>query len=224
MTDITVCYAVTHDAQWQRRAAASAYSVARANPGVRVRIAEVDGGEHPWGVRASVMPGEECATEWVLTLDADTWANSNLNGLFVCDADIYLRVGSAWTGGKIDRQKWYAILDRFRLPHLPVYNCGLILCRPRVSSVLRDELSGWSAAIRVCGLPDPLMRFRGKPEWWMRDQFALAALVANDGWQVGELTSREHSFHWKDEPPGIVHHLGSDADPFGDEAWPSLKA
>ena len=226
--DITVCYAVTHDGGWPRRAAASAYSAVRSNPGIRVRIAEVDGGDYPWGIWPAVLPGPDCGTPWVLMLDADTWVSGNLRRLFGAafmsqDPDIYLRHSSAWTGGKIDAEKWQAILDHFKLPHVPVYSNGCILCRAQVSGVLRDELPVWTDAIRGCGLPDPLTRFKGKPEWWMRDQFALAAIVAKYRWDVCELTARQWSWNWKEEPPGIVHHIGSDVDPFEENAWPRYR-
>jgi len=221
--DITVCYAVTHDAEWARRAAASAYSAARANPGIHIRIAEVDGGDYPEGIWPEVLPGPECGTPWVLMLDADTWVNGRLEDIFKAGfGGLYLRVSSAWTGGKIDHQKWHRILEFFGLPLVPVWSNGLILCRWPHSKALRDELAFWQERIPRCGLPDPLMRFKDKPEWWMRDQFALAAIISNHYWPVCELSARQWSWDWKDEPPGIVHHVGK-TDPFGDELWPRFK-
>ena len=164
--EITVCYAVTHGGGWPRRAAASAYSVARHNPGTRIRIAEVDGGDYPEGIWPAVLPGAEVAPSWVLMLDADTWCNGRLADLRrVGQGDVYLRPSSAWTGGKIDRGSWYDVLAHFDLPLGPVYSNGCILCPWHVSEVLRDELPVWQRRIPACGLPDPLMRFRGKPQW-----------------------------------------------------------
>lgn len=227
--DITVCYAVTPDQPYPRCAAASAYSAARATPGVRIRIAEVPETDYPWGVMTHVLPGADCPSEWVIMLNADTWVNGDLRGLIDESADIRVRVSRAWRGDRLDRARWRALLDLYDLSDLsgsgtpPVYSNGLIVCRAAVSAELSAGLPWEMDRVVHSGLPDPLDRdliSKDVPEWWMRDQYALSILIAKHGWRVSLLRPREWSFNFAHESGGIVHHLGTDVDPFGEKQWP----
>ena len=221
--DITVCYAVTPDQPYPRCAAASAYSAARATPGVRVRIAEVPEEDYPWGVMTHVLPGADCPTEWVIMLNADTWVNGDLRELIDESADIRVRPSRAWGSARLDQGKWYDILDGWGLPHVPVYSNNCIVCRRAVSDHLRSALGWWMDNISPAGLPDPLNRdliSKPVPEWWMRDQYALSAIIADRRWRVSRLGKRQLSWNFAGESGGIVHHLGTDVDPFGEKQWP----
>ncbi len=225
--DITVCYAVTPDLPYPRCAAASIYSAVRATEGVRLRLVEVDGGDYPWGVMPQVLRAD-FPTDWVIVLNADTWVNDDLRKLIPDgEYDLRLRVSRAWGSDRIGKRKWYDILHHFDLPFGPVYSNNLIVCRASVARQLQRVLPLWTRAIVECGLPDPLNRKlikKSVPEWWMRDQFALSAYLASWPWRVNLLSRRELSWNFAREKGGIVHHLGTDVDPFGEKQWPTYAA
>ena len=221
--DITVCYAVTPDLPYPRCAAASMYSAARATPGVRVRLVEVDGGDYPWGVHVKVLP-VDCPSDWVMVLNADIWVNGDLCQLVHEPYVIRLRISRAWKSDRLDTDNWFAILAHFGLPPIPVYSNNFFVCEQHVAGILHHGLDLWMKAIVHCGLPDPLNRDLIKkdvPEWWMRDQFALSLIVALENWDVDALTPQELSWNFARESGGIVHHIGTDVDPFGVKEWPT---
>jgi len=227
---ITLFYAVTPDRPYPRYAAQSIYSAVRANPGIRVRLVEVDGGDYPEAVHIQGLPvNTEDATEWAVILDADCWVNGNLEELLTGAKDINLRIAHAWTTGQINHREWWDICDSYGLPHVPVYSNGLILCRWHIAARLRAALPGWIHGMDVIsrygGLPDPL-HISKRPEWWMRDQYALSLLCAlwGGGGSVGELTAEHISWNYARESGGIVHHVGKKFDPFTEKQWPRYMA
>jgi len=225
--DITVCYAVTPDLPYPRCAAASAYSAARATPGVRIRIAEVPENDYPWGVMTHVLPGGDCPTEWVIMLNADTWVNGDLRELIDENVDIRVRVSRAWGSDRLNKKRWYNILDSFGVCRGPIYSNNCFVCRRAVSDHLHSALDWWMGAITHIGLPDPLNRAlisKPVPEWWMSDQYALSAIIASRQWRATPLCRDELSWNFAGESGGIVHHLGTDVDPFGEKEWPRYSA
>lgn len=215
--ELTVCYAVTPDGRYRRMAAASAYTVARHNPDVRVRIVEVEAADYAYGIKPAALPREPAApAPWVLFLDADTEATGPLAPLMAGAAEFNARVGSAWSDGWVRARQWAALCGHFGLPARPGFNAGAFLCRGRVAAALAEAWPRWMRAIREAGLEDPQRQPR-KPAWWMLDQYALTLAVVEAGLGVASWTRREHSFGWKGEGPGLIHHYGAKRwrSPFG---------
>lgn len=205
-TALTVCYAVTPDAKYRRMAAASIYTLVRHNPDVRVYVAEVEAADYPYGIKPAAL--RDVSTPWVLFLDADTIVRGPLAPLMAYNVDFCARVGTAWTHGWLDRAKWEAICEHFALSPTPVLNAGAFLCRCHVAEVLADCWTHWMEAIRRCALEDP-QRQPNRPLWWMLDQYALALALAENEWRVCYWGRREHSYGWKGEQPGLIHHYGT---------------
>ncbi len=207
--ELTVCYAVTPHPRYRRMAAASAYTAARHNPGIRVRIVEVDPGDYAYGVKPAALPaGGAPPDSWVLFLDADTEVTGPLRLLTAGAAEFNARVGSAWSEGSVRGPQWSALCGHFGLPARPGFNAGVFLCRAHVASTLAESWPRWMRAVREAGLEDPQRR-QNKTNWWMLDQYALALAVLEAGWPVAHWTCREHSFAWKGEAPGLIHHHGA---------------
>lgn len=218
---LTLFYAVTPDLPYPRFAAQSIYSALRANPGIRIHLIEVPMDEYAEAAHVQGLPVEPDGRrdEWCAILDADCWVNGSLAPLLDHPEPINLRVANAWRKGQINHDEWWAICDRFRLSQVPVFSNGLILCRRYVATVLRAELLPWMERIRSCGLPDP-MHIKKRSEWWMRDQYALAAICATHAWPVGRLSAKDISWNFNGETGGIVHHVGKDFNPFTEAEWP----
>ncbi len=212
---LTVCYAVTPDAKYCRMAAASAYSVARSNPGVRIRIVEGQAGAYPYGIKPQALPSDP--DDWVLFLDADTWVGGSLISLLDTDADFSARVGNVWLKNQISQQDWRGLFERWGLEPRPGFNSGAFLCAPGIAGTLKKRWPWWMENILDSDLPDPLRLPRRRP-WWMLDQFALTLAVVEAGWSVQQWERRQHSYGWRGERPGLIHHYGSKRwkDPFED--------
>ena len=202
---LTVCYAITPDPKYRAMAAASIYSLVLHNPGTRVRLREVDGGDHPYGIKPLALPDEPDG--WVLFLDADTRVTGVLERLLHTEADFSARVGTAWTRGAIDAETWRRLFAVFHLPFSPGLNSGAFLCRAPLARRLRTNWATWMERIKASGVEDPL-RQSTKPSWFMLDQFALTLAVADAGAEVRFWSRRQHSYGWCGEALGLIHHYG----------------
>ena len=174
---------------------------------MRVRVVEVEGGDYAPGIKPAALADVTGAS--VLFLDADTVVRGSLGGLLACDADFSARIATAWlAGGFLSRRRWAALCSHFGLPPVQGFNSGAFLCRGQVARSLAQTWPRWMEAIRQAGVSDP-QRQPGKSPWWMLDQYALALAVAEIGCRVRLWSRAEHSFGWKGEVPGLIHHTGA---------------
>ncbi len=224
-SEITLCYAVTPDPFYMWTAAASMYSAVRSNPGVHIHLLEADD-DYPWGLHVRAMEEAQPCTKWVIVLDSDTWITGDLGALLPAEScDISLRPALAWEKGRIIHKGWWRICNAAGVPRVRVWANGVMAMRSDRVASLAEGIKRWMAWLPERGLPDParLMRVKDgvrRPDWWMRDQYALALTVAELGWSVRDLGPTELSLNYAREYDGIVHHVGKTKDLFANKDWP----
>ena len=208
-------------------ASRSLYSLARSNPGVRVRLLEGSPPSYAYDILPGCIPADEPDSTFVIVMDADTWVNGRLQALLPRPGeDISLRVANVWNNGLLHREEWQGICDHFAVPYGPVYSNGIMACRGSLAAYLRRDLSMFTAIIRQQGalgnIVDPL-HLRKRPPWWMSDQFALSILIAEQRWIVRPLDAQHISWNYRNERGGVVHHLGKNEDPLAEDRWSKYK-
>lgn len=203
--DLTVCYGITPDNLFRKMAACSAFTVARRNPGTRIRIVEGDPliEKNGWSVKPIALPDDPPGH--VLFLDADTLCARPVEELDE-DTDFAARKGRwALTGRRKNEERYKHMFDYFGVPEIDYFNSGAFLCRQHMVAELKKSWSEYMQALWDSRgkLSDPF-----KKRWRMLDQYALALAVSHSGCSVGEWSRRQHSYKGWGERAGVINHIG----------------
>lgn len=203
-----VRYGITPDTRYREMAECSISTLRRHNPGVGIRVVEVDC-RHGYDAKPIAMRTAPDAGSFTLSLDADTWVENDVTVL-PCGGGIAARQGTHWTRGRIRRDKWTALFANYGLAAVPFYNSGAILCAPGVAGSLGVAWEAYCRVLRAHAedLEDPLQPqwAEKKGTWHFTDQYALSLAISALGIHVHEWSSRQHSYEWEGESPGVIRH------------------